>query len=521
MIRIENGQIIIPNNYAKPDWDCFKYDRKRDIYKSFVSQKLITMVNEKYNTNICYNHKEFKFGYGFKVKPWDHQIKAIEKSIDQESFAFFMEQGTGKTKVVIDEVSILANRGEVENVIIICPKSLMRTWEKEIHEYSYEANTVRWKKKPKPKILYALNYYIINIDAINTKMGFAWISTYVSDKTYVVLDESTLIKNISAKRTQKAIALARSCRYRRILSGTPIAKNSIDLYSQMLFVSDYIWGNASYYSFRGTFAIMGGYLNKQVVGYKNEKRLAELLSPLCFRVVKEDCLDIPPKIYETREIELSTEQKKKYKELLKDINKKELSKDNKNWYTNTMVILGKLHQVCGGFLREDNEVTVIQNSKLAEVTQILEQSRGQTLIWCKYVAEIEHLEKELKKDNYKVGTIYGKIKLADRERTIEDFENSKLDVVILQYQTGGVGLTLNKANQVIYYSNDYSYAMRVQSEDRCHRGGQTKSVTYIDLVCRGTVDEKIINILKNKKSLADLVLESVNNDEDFLDDILW
>lgn len=445
--------------------------------------------------------------FPFKLQPWEHQLNAMKKANFGKGFAYFMEQGTGKTKTVLDEAQVIASQGNLDSVLIICPKSLMGTWKDEIMTHCVNYRISLWKDKE----VYGqgdFRFTIINIDAIKLEKGFVYAYNNLSSNSMLILDESTSIKNFKAQRTQFALRLAKQARFRRILTGTPITKNPLDLYSQMLFLDPWFWAGSSYYAFRNRYAILGGYKGKEVVGFRDLDRLQSQIDPYCFRVKKEQCLDLPPKIYSTRYLEMKKDQKSKYKELKKELGQVTMNEQTGVIYTKTMVTLGKMHQLVGGNL--DN--MQYDCNKIEECVNILSEGSGKTLIWCKYINEIKRLKDTLEDNGFKVGTYHGSVSLKQREQNKADFNTGDMDVLILQYACGGVGLTLNAASTVIFYSNDYSYADRIQAEDRCHRGGQTKSVNYIDLVCKKTIDLKILNIIKNKKSLSDAVMEGLRNE---------
>ena len=453
----------------------------------------------------------------YKVVPWQHQKDAMSEAAGKKGFAYFMEQGTGKTKTVLDEAVLkLSEDREYLKVVIICPKSLMAAWENEIiknvNKGSYDI--YRWGRKKKMEssgTSLSLDFSIYNIDAVNTQKGWQSITKKVCPyDTFLIVDESTTIKSISAKRTQKVLYLGERAAYRRILTGTPITKNPLDMYSQMMFLYPDFWGGQSYWAFKNTYAIMGGYKMKEVIGFKNQKQLTNKVDKASFRVTKEECLTLPAKVYSRREVELTSQQKKAYREKARELKEYAISEKTGQVYSKTMIVLNQLHQIVGGNLKDTNEQ--FPCDKIKEVLSIIEEGSGKTLIWCKYVQEIKRLKAVLEDNKIKTGAFYGEVHLKQREANVIAFNEEDMQVLILQYQSGGMGLTLNAASTVIFFSNDYSYANRIQAEDRCHRGGQTKSVTYIDLITNNTIDVKILNALRHKKSLSDLVLEELSKD---------
>ena len=273
--------------------------------------------------------------YKFKTKPYQHQLTALEKSWNRETYAYFMEMGTGKTKVLIDNVAMLYDKGKIDGLLVIAPKGVIGTWynqELPAHLPDHIENvSVMWqpninkKQQEKLKTLFeietALHIFIMNVEALSTDKGLKFAKKFLlSHKTLIAVDESTTIKNPKALRIKNIIQIADMAKYRRILTGAPVTKNPLDLFSQCYFLDPYHLDHQSYYSFRTRYAIMktayiSGRSIQLVSGFKHLDELAEKIKPFSYRVLKEDCLDLPPKIYMKRNIELSTEQKKVYKEM--------------------------------------------------------------------------------------------------------------------------------------------------------------------------------------------------------------
>tara|TARA_R110002153_G_scaffold18973_6_gene65571 strand:+ start:77 stop:874 length:798 start_codon:yes stop_codon:yes gene_type:complete len=255
---------------------------------------------------------------------------------------------------------------------------------------------------------------------------------------------------------------------------------------------------------------MGARTFRQVVGYQNLEELTGNVNEFSYRVLKKECLDLPDKVYQRREVELTTEQKKVYKEL-KDYAIAELDSHELVSVTSVLTQILRLHQVVCGFVRNDNGDEVeVKSNRLDELINILEEVQGKTIIWANYQYDIKRILKTLHNITgvNSVATYYGETPDEERQEIIRRFQdpNSELKYLISNTQTGGYGITLTEASNVIYYSNNYDLEKRLQSEDRAHRIGQTNKVTYIDLVAKGTVDEKIVKALRNKLSLAQEVL---------------
>ena len=463
--------------------------------------------------------------YKFKTKPYAHQITALEKSWNKEVYAYFMEMGTGKSKVLIDNISMLYDKGKINGALIVAPKGVYQNWydsELPIHMVEHiEKNIVLWKaninqkQNLKLKTLFEsthkLNILIMNVEAFSTKKGLDFASSFLNThQTLMAIDESTTIKNPDAKRTKNIVALGKAAKYRRILTGSPVTKSPLDLYKQCEFLDEFLLDHASYYSFRTRYAIMktanfGGRSIQIVTGYRNLSELSEKLEPFSYRCLKEDCLDLPDYTYTKRIIQLTPEQQKIYNQM-KQVALAQL--DGKMMTTQSaMVQLMRLHQItCGHFTADDGSIKKIKNDRLSTLIEILEEVENKAVIWAHYrndiASIIEAVEKTFGKDSYV--TYYGDTTNQERQNAIKQIQdpNSKVRFIIGTPQTGGYGITLTGANTMVYYANGYDYEKRIQSEARINRAGQTRKMTYIDIIAEKTIDEKIVKALRNKMNIA-------------------
>ncbi len=398
--------------------------------------------------------------YKFRVKPYKHQITALEKSWNKKTFAYFMEMGTGKTKVLIDNMSMLYDKGKIEGALIIAPKGVLGTWynqELPAHLPKHIENvSVMWQaninKKQQEKLdgLFetgeTLHILVMNVEAFSTDKGVNFAAKFLrSHRSLMAIDESTTIKNPKAIRTN----------------------NIMDL-----------------------------------------SELSDRLQTFSYRVLKEDCLDLPSKIYMRREIELSKEQKKLYEQMRKEA----LATLNGKTITTMTALtqLMRLHQItCGHFSADDGTIQNIKNNRLSELMDIIEEIEGKAIIWAHYQHDIQTIVNEIEKKHGPGSVVhyYGKTLPEQREKAIKNFKtNDECRFFVGTPQTGGYGLTLVAANTVVYYSNGYDLEKRMQSEDRAHRIGQDKSVTYIDIIAEETVDNKIVKSLRKKINIASEVM---------------
>ncbi len=467
--------------------------------------------------------------YKFKTEPYEHQLTALGASHKKENFALFMEMGTGKSKVLIDNIAMLYDRGKINAALIVAPKGVYHNWERQelpIHMPEHVLyQTITWspaqtkKQQAELKKLFIHNedlvIFLMNIEAFSTKKGMKIAEKFLlSHSALMAIDESTTIKSPTASRTKSVLKLRVLAKYRRILTGAPVTKSPLDLYTQCFFLDPDFLDFSSYYAFKNRYAIMvdrnvGTHSFKHVMGYRRLDELNEKLNNFSYRVLKEDCLDLPEKVYMKRIITLTDEQKKMYSEM-KKFALAELE-GKKTTATSALAQLVRLHQIiCGHLTTDDGEVRTLKNNRMKELLDILEETDGKVIIWAVYRHDIKEITSVLS-ERYGakcVESFFGDTLDRDRQDIIDRFQDRESDLrfFVGNPKTGGYGLTLTASHTVIYYSNSYDLEIRLQSEDRAHRISQDKKVTYIDLITEGTVDELIVKNLRSKINLATKIL---------------
>ena len=462
-----------------------------------------------------------KWKYPYKTQPYEHQRKALAESADRTTYALFMEMGTGKTKTTIDNIAYLYLKKRIDSALIVAPKSVYTVWKNEIDTHlpdSIERIVYAWKvdkpKKLQPFVVKKglLKFFLINVEALSTKKGLDICNKYLLNQpnNIVVIDESTTIKNPKAKRTKNILALRWRAKMRRILTGSPVTKSPLDLYTQCAFLDPALLGFKSYYAFRNRYCtfdevyIARGEAIMVPDGYTNLDELEQKLNQFSIRLTKDECLDIPDKIYQKREIMITGDQKRVYERLRIEA----LAKFENETISvhNQLTELLRLHQVANGYCKsDDGEILQFNNEKLKALLEILEETDQKVIIWATYVHNINEIIASLN-DKYgseTVVSIFGETSQSDRMLAVDRFQNDdKCRFFVGNPTTGGYGLTLTAAKYVIYYSNNYNLEVRKQSEDRAHRIGQTKNVVYIDIMAKDTIDEKIVQALKRKNQLS-------------------
>lgn len=474
--------------------------------------------------------------YEYKTEPYQHQTDTLELSLDSPLFALFLEMGLGKSKILLDNAALLFEHQKISGLLIVSPKGNLPNWD--VHEINkhlpdriqrnvlvWQPNhTQRWttayKKMVEEDSTGVLNIFLVNVEAFATVKACKFVEEFlVTHDAMMVVDESTTIKNPKAKRTKHLIKLAPLADYRRILTGFPVTKAPLDLYSQCYFLSPNLLGFSSFFAFRARYAItqsrtMGKHSFQQITGFQRLEELQESLKDFSIRKTKTECLDLPAKVYVKRYVELSDEQKTAYGTMKREAL---MVLDEQLFSTmNMLTQLMRLQQVVAGSLRnEEGETILLKNNRVSTVLDLLEETSGKVVIFAVFQTDITELERAIKEKfgENSAASYYGKTPQDQRQKIIDKFQDPEDDLkyFISNPQTGGRGITLTEASTMIFYSNSYDLELRVQAEDRIHRIGQQRSCTYIDLVAQNTVDEQILRNLLNKVKISNEVLGEVRN----------
>jgi SNF2 family DNA or RNA helicase len=472
---------------------------------------------------------QFLSTYPFKNKPFVHQQAYLQRFWEYQVAALFADMGTGKSFMLINNVAMLYDKGKLNGFLIVAPKGVYRNWyDTEIPKHLPDHVVYRmaiWSPNPRKAeqkamdelftVTEDLKILVMNVEAFSTAKGTAYAKRFLLvHNAMMAIDESTTIKTPGSARSKNTEKVGRGARYRRILTGSPVTKSPMDLYQQCAFLSDDCLDVSSYYVFQARYAVtverqLNTHSFKQIVGYRRLDELKEKLDRFAYRVKKEECLDLPDKLYVKREVDLTPEQLKYYNEMkafaMAQIDGGLVST------VNALTQLMRLHQiVCGHVKLDDGTVIELPNKRMDELLSVVEETDGKLIIWANYRHDIEAIKLALSKEYgmNSVGMYYGDTEMDERKRVLEEFQNpdSEMRFFVGNPSTGGYGLTLTAASTMVYYSNSFDLEKRLQSEDRAHRIGQTKNVTYIDLIAVGTVDEKIVKALRAKIDIATQVL---------------
>lgn len=442
-----------------------------------------------------------------------------------KGFGLLFEMGCGKTLTAIAIAGAVYQMGKVERLLIVAPTSVVAVWPKELQEYAkfkYTCKTLLGEKKQRIKQIddllkfpfKALKVAVINYESTWRPEILEKLKEFDADM--VIADESQRIKTYDAAQSKAMHELGDQARYKLILSGTPVQTAAIDIWSQYRFLDKTVFGD-NFFKFRGRYAIMGGYGNKKIVGYKDLEGLIKKEHSIAFRVTKDEALDLPEQTFETRKIQFSQKEKNLYERIKKD-SYAELDGGGHITATTVLTRLLRLQQLAGGFLVQDDaqKPQLVSRAKLDALGDIIEDyvigSGKKLVIFARFIAEVKAImelaDKVLPKELKQVA-IYGDIKKEDRGDIVKQFqEDPKTVLFIGQIDTAGTGITLTAADTCVYYSKNFNYATYSQSLSRIHRIGQRNCCTYIDLEIEGTIDELISKALSRKEDMAKTVVDN-------------
>lgn len=484
-----------------------------------------------------------------QFEPFQHQKQALVLARDLPEFGYFMEQGTGKTLSCILDAAHNYRMGRIDLAIVVCPNSVKTNWchpdedgdcelkahmPPDVPYCSYVWITPANKKSKARQLMFersllskrpVLHWLVINVEAL----GQARAQDYLQElcekyRVMMIVDESTRIKTPKTIRTKVMLSLSRYTVVRRIMSGTPVIKAPEHAWSQLRFLGTDAMPFDSVTAFKKRFMVisrpMGFNGPEKVEGYQHLDELSHLINRVSFRVLKDECLDLPPKLYSRLNVQMTPAQEKAYEEMRKrayvylEEHQAEINA------TIVLVQLLRLSQIAAGFLpRLDPDtgkaIDVIplceaeENPKFAAALEIIEDTEGKLIVWGHYTPQINLFSSLLTSKKIDHVRFDGSVSDDDRVAARERFQNDpKCKVFLGNPAAGGIGLTLTAATAAIYLSNSFKTEDRVQSEDRCHRQGsqQHTKINYYDIITENTVDEKVLSVLRSNKRLSDQIM---------------
>lgn len=480
------------------------------------------------------------------IKLFKHQEEALTKLKKRKTYALFMEQGTGKTLTMITHMGKLVEKGKADRFLIFAPTAVLDTWELELGKFApgkYDILNFQGKKdnrakafaefnKPgdKPKVL------IVNYEKADREL-----KTLIKFKANVLIcDESQKVKNHTSKTSKRIFTLSKNIPRRYLMTGTPISKGYEDIFSQFKIMKPELLGT-NWRAFEDRFIIKGGYMNKEIKGYKHKKKLQKVINANSFRVKKSECLKLPPVTEQEVKCELSAKARKIYnqldkemyaeveaigidmsaaKKLLKSHGEKVGRSDSivnilhrASQYSSTYEVAlemaltknNKLQQVCGGFLKNEDQELFVDSSKINALVDLVETSSKPIVIFCNFRAELTLITSTLKKNKLRVTELSGKTK--NKGKVVQDFQEGKFDIIVVQIAAGSAGITLTRSSTMIFYSWNYRYIDYAQAKARIDRIGQINPVNIYYLVTRDTVDEDILKVVRQREKISNEIMK--------------
>lgn len=509
--------------------------------------------------------------YHYKRAPFKHQKDALRISARKKNYAIFAEMGTGKTKILIDNAAMLYQSEEIDGCMVITPNGLQQNWLDEIKlnfpndSFSaYWSKTLRHGGTGKPLKEWPMGktfrFFVLNIEALATDDGYREALRFIKQrKVLLTIDESTRIKSPDASRTRRVMKLGEYAVYRRIMSGAPMPNGPIDIFSQMKFLDPQILGFDSFVAFKSfycmlvpsTHPLVQNIAKKSAAGrlkgkseeavnalakkfagrlqimergtdgqplYKNLEILENKIAPHLYRIRKDDCLDLPPKVYQKIYIELSPKQRLIYNQVRDEIMAEFVIDKELRHITSEIAIkrMTRLAQiVCNHFVPDPDydedrkpqpERIEDTSPRISALEDLIEDAgRPPFVVWVRHRYDVIEISELLRKMKIKHGILQGKLSIKERTATIADFQAGRLGAII-GIAALGIGINLQRADLNVYFSNSFNLEDRLQSEDRSHRAGRKGVVNVIDILAADTLDEKIVTALRSKKNIAHAVL---------------
>lgn len=536
-----------PNiNYLYSTWTPDEYEVTENAKVLFKYEEVVSKVDEKRSVKrweYLFEDKPTNFDCPYTKKPFQHQLVAVESMIGSEAFGLLMEMGTGKTYCVALELNYYACMlapGEMIRCIIACPKSLRENWKRELttgigscHDVAIEVLNGDMKSIEQIMNLFEdsarIKVVICSYDSVETMKK----QLLAFKPTYYVADESHYLKNPESKRSKANLEIAHAATMRRILTGTPVSNNILDVWHQFEILRKGALGFQTYTGFKKEYAYVEKHGQfEKVEGFKDDKieELKEHMARLSFVVKKERCLDLPERLYSVVAVDMPATVRDAYAKMAKEFYM--MLEDGNEVKTEFIIVqMLKLSQICCGYAigaklkdgcsaeDEDAEyertMSLIPGGdyKMNEMLDDVEETcgEGKAIIWSRFRLSNVMMKQKLEQRGIHAEIFDGSTKEANRQKIIDAFNNdTHTRVFIGNPQSGGVGLTLlgNKqapCHTAYFYSNSFNFGSREQAEARNHRIGQVNKVIYKDYIYRDSIEEYIVDVLSNKRDLADEV----------------
>lgn len=441
-----------------------------------------------------------------KTKLYKHQVAAINKIKDIKAAALFMDMGTGKTRTVIEYIYI--KYALLSQIIWITPVRTKYNLKDDINKHC-NLDVCFLENKEIKKVVIVGTETISQSDKMYLKLN-----NIIKENCIIIVDESHMFKNHNTKRVERLNKLREKSLYRLILTGTPSPLGIQDLYTQFYFLHPKILGYNSFFSFAANHLEYHKEHRGMIVASHNTEYITKKINPYTYQVKKDECLDLPPKTYSFRYVDVTKEQSDVYDEVKEDM----LNIFSYEEYNSTLIFMLflYLHRIANGYFvnkikRLNVKYNFINYNKakvLKETLDEIDLSKNKVVIFYKYNSDLEMINKyvdvELK--------INGNVSLKKQSENIKKLSENK-SLIFVNIKSGSTGLNLQMCNYAIFYNNTFDYALRIQAEDRLHRIGQTKNVHIIDLICT-KFENIILDKLRNKENLMKEIMEEIKKVKD-------
>jgi SNF2 family DNA or RNA helicase len=456
--------------------------------------------------------------YQHVLPPFDHQKGGLVDTIENPRWGLFWDMGTGKSKAICDRICFGLQHGQFKNVLIICPKSVLSVWPRELMTHAkLPCHVIAGSQKQKVHAIETVKKNggigVINYELLN----YIWPELRKVPWELVVADECQKIKRSTAIMSRRTRDIAENATYRYALSGTPAPNGPLDWFGVLLFLdgTGKLAGTQSKVAFEARYAIRKKLNNggQMVIGYRDLEDLRRRVTSVSSRILKDDCLDLPPKTFVERTCTLGKEQRRVYTELKRAaVARLSKLKDEglitvRHLFTESLRLL----QIVGGFVKDDDgRIHAFDpNPKLELLGEVLDEIGDQPLvIWSIFLEELSTIAELLADRGRTVCVMRGTTSDADRAQAIDDFQNSRANTFLATPQTGGSGITLTAADYEVFFSRSYNLNDFLQAADRCHRIGQTRPVTITSLVAEESIDQRVSLSLQRKADLQEALMRS-------------
>lgn len=464
-------------------------------------------------------------GFSPKLPFMLHQVIPFFYATRLDNSAILLEQGLGKTFVAINAIKYRIEKGQVRRALVVCPKSVLWSWADEVEKYSNLRSIILYDNTRERKLeLFKkeAEIYITNYDSVN--IFLEELQQMCFDQ--LILDESTRIKNCKTMRTKSIFKLAKDIPYKMCLSGFPVTNSPMDIFTQIDVLDHSVFDNKNFWQFRYKyFRDVGVFYPNFVPRHGALEEIQRRIYTLGVRYEKKDCLKLPEKIFLNQYIELNAEQAEAYDRIEKRLVVHLGEKTVKTAFVITQIL--RLTQIESGFLKtdkvEDDEGNLLDegeiidlgstNPKINALDELLDDllyEDHKVVIWVRFIHSLKLVEALLKKKKIGYSLYYGAVKDSDRKVAVSNFQTDPtIKVFCGQIHSGGVGITLTAANNVIYLELTESVEDYFQSQDRTHRIGSQRwnSINYFPFLRKGGISEKTLEALQTKQSIAKLIVE--------------